>query len=440
VLDKLKSYITKHQLFDKSDQLALAISGGKDSVCAAHLLDALNIDFIMVHVNFNLRGEESVNDEQFVQNLAKNLTSCKGFLSKSANTEEFAASNKITIQEAAREIRYSYFRELYDKGAISKLITAHHKTDSLETFFINLYRKSGISGLTGISKKRDFIIRPMLCFSSGEIASYVDQERINYREDSSNSKTKYLRNKLRHLIVPNITEHLSDFESRSLESIEILNQENESLNFLLENYSKSIITFNSNDLSIQKSAVYSFPQPTVLLYYILDKFGLNPSQCEQIGSLSRDISGKIFQSKTHQVLVDRDSIVVSKIESIVLEPIEISEEGTYNFGSALFTLKKVSQANFSSDKYQECIQLPSNLFPLTLRNWSQGDRFQPLGMKGTKLISDFLIDEKISLTQKGKIPLVCSKDEVLWVAGYRISEKIKISDLTNIYHLSLIFE
>ena len=440
VLDKLKSYITKHQLFDKSDQLALAISGGKDSVCAAHLLNNLKIPFLMVHVNFNLRGEESDGDEKFVSQLANELEYCSNLFKLSADTQTHAAERKISIQEAARQIRYDYFTELYTNGSLTKLITAHHKTDSLETFFINLYRKSGIAGLTGISNKRDFIIRPLLCFSSDEIESYTSKNNIEFREDSSNSQTKYLRNTFRHLITPKIEEHLPDFESRSLESIEILKQENESLTYLLENYAKSISIYKNGQFSIQKNAVYSFPQPTVLLYSILDKFGFNPTQCKQIGVLKRDSIGKMFYSKTHQALVDRELIIVSEILDNLELSLKISDPGTYQFGSKTLIIKKVNDATFSSNKFEECVQLSADIFPLTLRKWKQGDRFQPLGMKGSKLISDFFIDEKINLNEKGEITMLCSNNEVLWVAGHRISEKVKIEDTRDIYQLSLIFE
>ena len=440
VLDKLKSYITKHQLFDKSDQLALAISGGKDSVCAAYLLNALRIPFLMVHVNFNLRGTESNQDEQFVRNLSSALQFCTDVSILSVDTEEVAAEKKISIQEAAREIRYAYFSQLYSDGAFTKIITAHHQTDSLETFFINLYRKSGIAGLSGISISRNFIIRPLMCFSSLEIASYIAQNKIEYRDDSSNKQNKYLRNKIRNTIVPNIVEHLPDFESRSIESIDILKQENESLKFLLSNFSKSITKWSNGTLKIQKKPVLSFPQPTVLLYHILDKYGFNPSQCKQIGVLSEKVIGRVFESNTHRALVDRDFIFVSKLESFKPTSVLIPEPGTYAYNSGKFVISKLSKANFSEDKLVECVHLPKDLFPLTLRCWQKGDRIQPLGMKGSKLVSDFFIDEKINLTDKEKTPLLCSNDEVIWIVGHRISEKIKIDKLDDIHQLSFTFE
>ena len=169
MLTKLKSFIEKNQLFNKSDQIGLAISGGKDSVCTAHLLNDLKISFLMVHVNFNLRRKESDSDQKFVEHLSKELSYCKGIKVYSANTKGYANTNKLSIQEAAREIRYTYFEKLKESGCFNKLITAHHQNDLIETFFINLQRKSGINGLKSIPVKRDYIIRPLFAFSSEEI-------------------------------------------------------------------------------------------------------------------------------------------------------------------------------------------------------------------------------------------------------------------------------
>ncbi|PCJ63115.1 MAG: tRNA lysidine(34) synthetase TilS [Bacteroidetes bacterium] len=440
MLDRLKSYISKHKLFDKSDQLALAISGGKDSVCAAYLLNALNIEFLMVHVNFSLRGDESDNDEKFVLDLAVKLEMCTGIFVKKADTTTFAKLNKLSIQEAAREIRYQYFNELKTQQLYTKIITAHHTSDSLETFFINLYRKSGIRGLTGIQPIRNFVIRPLMAFSSLDIVNYIEENEIEFREDSSNNNTKYLRNSFRKAILPQIFKKLPDFEKRSLESIAILKQEQESLNYLLSAHSDSISTVENSKLKIQKNAVLSFPQPTVLLYHILDKFGFNPSQCKQIGIACRAENGKVFETDTHNLVIDRKHLIVLPKSVSKNYALEILTYGEFQVQNIYLKIEAVSHITFDNNKLSECVHLPTNFFPLTLRTWSTGDWFQPLGMQGTKLVSDFFIDEKINILEKQNIPLLCRQNEVLWIVGYRISEKLKITDNKDIYHLSLIFE
>lgn len=439
VLVKLKTFIKEHQLIDNSDQIALAISGGKDSVFAAHLLNELGKSFVLVHCNFNLRGEESDSDEQFVSSLCAKLKNCDGVFIKKFDTSSHAAINQLSIQEAARELRYNYFAELKDQGHFTKLITAHHQSDALETFMINLYRVTGIKGLAGIPKKRDFIIRPFLAFTSNEISDYLASNGISYREDRSNSDLKYLRNKIRLKVLPFIEEHLPSFSKNARASISHLESENELLQYFIKRETNQITHYQSNtdNLTIDKNAIQSFPQPGVILYSILDNYGFNHSQCQQIAESCDADSGKIFLSNTHKVLIDREEIKVEKLKAKNTKPISVSSEGEYLIGNYVVTLKRIKKANFNSNKNEESVEIPENLFPLTLRTWEEGDKFNPLGMKGTKLLSDFFIDEKIDVFSKDTIPLLCKNENVLWVSNYRISESIKVQSNSNLYQITI---
>ncbi|MBT8326892.1 MAG: tRNA lysidine(34) synthetase TilS [Bacteroidia bacterium] len=439
MLQKLKTFIKEHQLIDNSDQIALAISGGKDSVFAAHLLNDRKQSFVLVHCNFNLRGDESNADEHFVSNLSTQLDFCNGIFIKQFDTETFAHEQKLTIQEAARKLRYAYFDELKNQGVYNKLITAHHLTDSLETFFINLYRVSGIKGLRGIPKERDYIIRPFLAFTTDEILEHLTSKNILYRTDSSNSELKYLRNKIRLNVLPHLEENLPDFSKNAIRSIANLESEYELLQFFLDREA-SLITNNqpnTNCIEIDKKSILSYPQSGVLLYYILDKYGFNHSQCQQIVDVCREESGKIFYSSTHQVLIDRVLILVQELPSKYVEETLIFGEGSYSFYAHKLTLERIEKAVFNNNPKEECVELPEDVFPLEIRTWREGDRFKPLGMKGTKLLSDFFIDEKIDVFSKHKIPLLCKKDKVLWVSKTRISEDIKVQSRRNIYRLSI---
>ncbi|MDG1045522.1 MAG: tRNA lysidine(34) synthetase TilS [Bacteroidia bacterium] len=433
MLTKLKSFIEKNRLFNKSDQIGLAISGGRDSVCAAYMLNELKISFLMVHVNFDLRGKESEDDQKFIEQLSEKLTYCKGIQAIKENAKVYANNNNLSIQEAAREIRYSYFDKLKQSNHFDKLITAHHQNDLVETFFINLYRKSGINGLKSIPIKRGYVIRPFLAFSANEIHAYVSKNSIEYREDSSNQSFKYLRNTIRNKVIPPIVEFMPRFLDNTVQSIDILKAENDTLDYLLKREIKKITSSDSENLYITKKQLLSFPHPSVILYRILDKYLFNFDQCEQIIACLNGISGKIFCSDTHQLVVDREQIILNIKNKNSIESITIEKEGNYSFSNYFISLKRINEWKYSTNKKEEIIQIPPHMFPLTVRNWKRGDRFTPLGMKGSKLLSDFFIDQKINVFKKNKTPLLCSNDNVLWVLGYQISDLVKVSGVKDVY-------
>jgi tRNA(Ile)-lysidine synthase len=341
------------------------------------------------------------------------------------------------VQEAARKIRYGYFEELKNRGVFSKIITAHHSTDQLETFFINLYRTSGIQGLKGIPLSRDYIIRPFLALSSSEIHAYLISNNIPYRSDSSNEDTKYLRNTFRKEVLPDIVSVLPEFEDRALKSISFLREESALLDHLITKELDSIICNENDRLKIAKNALLGYPHPHLILYRIIDAYDYNPNQCLQIIRACNANSGKVFFSESSQLTIDREYIFVTENTSTTLAPISVSGPGIYSFGKAIFHLNKIKNVVFSDDKMEESIALTLDKFPLDIRNWEEGDRFQPLGMKGSKLLSDFFIDQKIDVHSKGTIPLLCSKNEVLWIPGYRISEKIRVKKNSNLFSIRL---
>lgn len=436
MIEKLNSFITQHRLIAKSDKIALAISGGKDSVFAAYILNELKLQFVMVHVNFNLRGEESIEDAQFIRSLSVHLEYCSGVFVKNIDTIKYASDKGINTQIAAREIRYNYFNELKEKGHYTKLITAHHQDDQVETFFINLNRQAGIKGLKSIPKKRDFIIRPFLCFNGTEIESYLLNKGIPHREDSSNKSDKYARNLWRNTLLPNIKNRYPDFTTNVLNSIQKLQQESEILNRLMNEQITQVISTDNNKLWIDSETLSTYPQPAVFLYRILDKKGFNHSQCDQILS-SLDSVGAMFYSSSHQLLVDRKRLIVKEKETENLDSVEIYSAGTFLLGNYVLELEETTNVQFNDDPNEETVSISKELFPLNLRYWQEGDRIRPLGMEGSKLLSDFFIDEKVDLFTKKSLPLLCLGDEVLWVPGSRISEKIKFKDEKDLFQLKI---
>lgn len=440
MLNRINTFIQDYKLFNNSDQLALAISGGKDSVALAHILNQLNYKFVLIHCNFKLRGSESDADEEYVKELTKTLNNCEGFYSKSFQTEEYAIQNSLNTQLAARKLRYGYFEELYTKNVFTKLLTAHHKNDVVETFFINLNRGAGLRGLKSIPVRRSYIVRPMLEISSEEISNYLSENKISHREDSSNQTNKYLRNKLRNLVLPILENEMPGMIDSIANSAQKLAGENELLTYFIDDIKRKVCRENklNQTLSISKSGILSYPQSTVILYRILDEYNFSYAQCEQIISSTK--SGKLFYSDTHKLLVDRKQYLVQKQATFSPETVEINKPGIYCLNHSKLVFTETNELEFNRNPLEETISIPPEMFPLQFRFWQQGDYISPLGMGGKKLLSDFFIDEKISLFEKQNIPLLCKKNEVLWVCGKRISNNVKATQNKDLYHLSIIFE
>lgn len=429
VLEKLESFIQQHQLFQLSDQLALAVSGGKDSVFAAHALNELGYSFKLVHCNFKLRGEESDQDQDFVEQLAAELSNCNGFITKSFNTSKIVENQRSSIQAVARQLRYAFFQELYDKGEFDYLITAHHKDDVIETFMINLYRVSGLKGLSGIPMSRDFYRRPLLDIRAEDIKQYVVDHGIVYREDRSNSDNKYLRNQFRNEILPQVSKTLPDFAERVSRSISILLQEEKLLDhFIAELEDSCVMKQADNSHTIDIERVVTYPHAAVILYRILEKYAFNIDQCRQI--LNSRHSGSEFHSATHRALLSRNILKLEEIkDQLVPEQVVISEPGSYNFGEYEISLleHELSEVDFQQpDTYY--LDLNTLSFPLILRTWQSGDKIKPLGLDGHKLVSDIFIDLKIDTWQKELLPILEHKGEIIWIDGYRIAESAKITD------------
>ncbi len=432
MLQAVKTFIANHQLIDKSDKIGLAISGGKDSVCMAYILEQLCIPFVMVHVNFCLRGKESDNDARFVLELGSSLSYCSHVYSKKEDAANYAQQQKKNTQLAAREIRYAYFEELKNTGVFTKLITAHHQSDLVETFFINLNRQSGISGLKSIPIKRDYIIRPLMAVTSAQITQYLTDHNIIYRQDSSNDKNKYIRNKWRNIVLPTIEKTIPNFDDNVAGSISILQQENEVFNWLIQEKIASLLSYAEDRLYIDKQRLMSFHHSPLFLFQILKPFGFKMSQCTQI-LRKRTNTGALFFSETHELLVDREVYLVQPVSLKSPQQILITKPGIYTLGTNNIELKSTKKINFTTDLKSETVSIAMTTFPLTLRYWLEGDRIQPLGMSGSKLLSDFFIDEKINVLEKYKTPLICKGSEVLWICGKRLSEKLRVSQESDIY-------
>jgi tRNA(Ile)-lysidine synthase len=428
VLKDIQNNIKNQFAFLEESKLIIAISGGLDSVVLSHLCKELKLNFALAHCNFNLRGEESNADEDFVLELAEQLD-VEVFI-QNFDTQAYADEHKRSIQMAARELRYDWFSELAAQLKFDYILTAHHADDNLETFLINFTRGTGLIGLTGIPALNDNIARPLLPFSRESIESYAKKSNIKWREDSSNSSRKYLRNKLRHEVVPILKainpQLLDSFQNTLTNLKDTADIVEESLNAVSK---RAIVSIDDTGISYKISEFNKVNNSKAYLFEMFKDYGF--TEWNDIVNLLDAQSGKQVLSNSHRLIKHRDLLLLSKIKTedynnILIEQTEIAVKTP--FGQLQFeTVTSVSE-NSDSEIYVDKNKLK---FPLTLRIWEAGDVFQPSGMAGKKKISKYLKDEKTSLLDKENTWLLLSGEAVIWVVGKREDERFRISDSTN---------
>jgi len=434
MLGKFNSFITSHHLCEKKDRILLTVSGGIDSVVMAHLFQQSGYTFAVAHCNFGLRGEESDNDEVFVERLAKEVFKTD-FYSVRFNTEKYIKENKLSVQQAAREMRYKWFEEIRTEHRFDYIATAHHSDDQLETFFINLMRGTGITGLSGIPLKQNRIIRPMLFARRIEIEEYARQNQIAYRDDSSNQSDKYLRNKIRLKLFPLLEKINSSFRDTISQSIENL----KSTEIIYEKYLSDLglkETDEKGDIRIPISRLKALEPGPHYLFELISEYGFNRSACADIYKSLEGIPGKQFFSPTHTLLRDREHLIIYPNQIIM----DHSSEYLINSGVTeisdpmhlkLKEIKNTDDLTLNNGENVAMVDLDRLTFPLVVRRWKEGDFFYPLGMKSKKKISDFFIDSKMSLKEKSETWLLISCNEIVWVIGRRIDERYKVRPRTN---------
>ncbi|MGV3686515.1 MAG: tRNA lysidine(34) synthetase TilS [Daejeonella sp.] len=430
ILNRFISFIKQHALFAPQDRVLLAVSGGRDSVLMAHLFNEAGFNFGIAHCNFNLRGEDSQKDEEFTSELAGSLDA--PFFAASFDVTGHSSQHHISIQMAARDLRYQWLEEIRSDFDYQYIAMAHHQNDVIETMLLNLTRGTGIAGLHGILPKKNKIIRPLLSFSRDEINLAVDRERLSYREDSSNKSTKYARNKIRLEVIPLLKElnpSLEEtFEANRKRFAELEVLLNKKVSELRE---KLFRILDNNEYEIDLSALKALEPLDTLLYELLHPYGFNESVLNDLKNSWDGMPGKVFSSGSHTLNLDRGKLLLIPKRKSLPEDTRINPGDTLiSWDNKKYRLASVLINEFKLRAQPGIAQVDQGLlkFPLTMRTWNMGDRFQPLGVKGQKKISDFFIEQKIPLSRKRNIGILENGNgDVIWIAGLRIDDRYKIT-------------
>lgn len=434
MLSRFKNYVSEHNLFDPQDPMLIAVSGGVDSMVMAELFHRAGYNFAIAHCNFALRGAESNQDEKFVAAMAE-VYGVKLFV-KHFKTREYAGFNKISVQMAARTLRYEWFDELIETEGYKAIATAHHLDDQIETFFINMLRGTGISGLHGILPYRDNIVHPMMFVYRRNIEEYAGDEAIGFREDSSNRSTKYVRNKLRHDLMPILAEINPDFRKTINFTIERIRESEMLLNHYFDNVRKRVLKHEEGVITISISELMNYSPCASYLYELLQPFGFNRNVAEEVAAGLNEISGKQYYSPSHRLIKDREFLLIVPIGGAGAQPADeiLIEEGATGLRRPLqlsFTIID-NYPGLKINKSGSIAMLDAGkiTWPLRLRKWKEGDSFIPYGMNNHKKLSDFFIDNKFSIVEKENVWLLISGDEIVWLIGHRIGNAYRITDST----------
>lgn len=427
MLEAFKLHLNKNLPELLNARILVACSGGLDSMALTHLLMGSKIEIGLAHCNFSLRGEESDNDESFVVEQSEQLEI--PVYTQTFETEIFASDQGLSTQMAARELRYSWFEEIRADFKYDYIVTAHHLDDSLETFFINLSRGTGIRGISGIPAVNGYVIRPLLPFSRKEIFEYAKNNGILWREDSSNAKIEYLRNQIRHEVIPPFKSSSKNWMESFQKTLSNLQDTANLLEDYLSIVMKLVVEEREEAYAIRIDKLTELPNYEALLYELLSDFGF--TAWEDILNLISAQSGKQVFSKTHRLLKDREVILLTEKPKEKKKNVKLITKNDRQIDSPLKMSFIPSDKMGYIDNNTIYVDFERLKFPLTLRPWQEGDHFQPFGMKGNKKLSKFFKDEKLSLAAKEAIWTLLSDDKIVWIVGYRMDDRFKIRPNTN---------
>ncbi len=434
MIEQFLAYNKTHSLFSEGEKVLLAISGGVDSMVMLDLFKRVSVQIVIAHCNFRLRGSAADKDAAFVQDQA--LRSGIELYVREFNTKKYAKEKGLSIQMAARELRYTWFLELLSSTRCRSIASAHHKNDTLETVLLNMVRGTGIAGLHGIPVKTNTLIRPLGFATRQMIEDHARANGLQWREDESNKEDKYSRNLIRNQVVPLLKRINPALEHTMEQTIWRLTSVEAAFELQVAQFKKEHAQKIGDDLYFDIVALRTLgaAAPAVLMA-CLQEYKFNYDQVRAIVQQLDGQAGKVFQSRGHQLNIDRDHLILSqKGEAAPAGPYFIMDRvGEQQTGPWHWDIALCSREVYTFRGHKDIAALDKSLlrFPLEVRRWRSGDRFYPLGMRHKKKMSDFMIDEKIPLNLKDNLMVLCSGKEIAWVIGHRIDNRFKVTDTTH---------
>jgi tRNA(Ile)-lysidine synthase len=431
MLSEFIKFIKEKDLVGHGARTLLAVSGGIDSAIMTDLFHRAGFVFDLAHVNFHLRGDESMQDELFVRNLAEKYK-VRVFVNH-FETLKFARKNKVSIQVAARQLRYDWFEKLINEQGYDHVATAHHLDDQVETFLINLARGTGIAGLHGILPKHGKIIRPMLFTGRKEIEAYAEANHLDFVEDSSNLSTKYTRNRIRHKVIPQLEMINPSFSQELKMTIDHIRDTEIIFRQAISQKRKELLHPKGDEFTIPANLFFSLKPLATWAFELLSPFGFNQANIKDVIGMVDSIPGKEVHSATHRVIKDRDQLIIaprgkSGLETTYLVTADDLLDEAINYPVNLgFEILHEIPAEFADPANTAFIDYDKLDFPLLIRKWCRGDFFYPMGMTQRKKLSDFFTDQKFSSIHKERQWLLCSGKDIVWVIGHRIDDRFKIT-------------
>ena len=464
LLQKFTDFIKKENLFQPKDKLLLAVSGGVDSVVLCELCKQAGFDFVIAHCNFQLRDEESERDEKFVRELAWKYD--VEIFVKRFETEKYAEEKKIGIQEAARNLRYSWFLQLWNEkskesgpledkhiktihgwhgGETNFLIaTAHHANDNIETLLMNFFKGTGITGLQGILPKQTYVVRPLLFAKKEELQQFANEKNLSYVEDSSNESDKYTRNYFRNQLIPSIQKVFPQVEENLLNNIQRFNEVKQVYEEAITKYKNNLIEIKGNEEHIPILKLKNTLPFRTMIWEIIKEKGFSSGQVDEVAKLMGADNGSYIKSEFYRIIKNRKWLIIThrhleeKSDHIIIDP---DEKDKRNFEQRKLNIEKLPATpgfKIPSDSLIAFLDADVIKFPLLLRKWKRGDYFYPLGMNKKKKLSKFFIDQKLSMTEKENVWVLEMNRKIIWIVGKRIDDRFKITPKTkNVLKISL---
>ena len=425
--DAFRSFLEKENLVSSGDKLVLAVSGGVDSMVMLELFSQTEYEFVVAHCNFKLRGEESDFDEVFVREYCeqRGIT----FYHNTFDTEECALIEGISIEMAARDLRYQWFYQILDEFSFTAVATAHHQDDIIETILLNLSRGTGIRGITGIHPINGRLIRPMLFTNHKNILDYAEINNVPFRVDSSNNELVYQRNIIRHKVIPVLKEINPAFEKNIIRTTQVLRETESLFQRKISEIKQFVIAHETGLTKLSIPALKTYPEVNTVLFELLKPYGFKWTIIPSIVEAFDADAGKTFFSKTHRLVKDRSELILTYVKGNDYSRFYIDTNTLFINSPLNLSLKRIERDEFYEISNQpNVIDLDFDMlnFPLIIKKWEQGEYFQPLGLKGLKKISDFFIDEKLSIPQKENQWILYSGNDVVWIIGLRIDDRFKV--------------